>query len=541
MARAIRGESLNGPARMMRFGVVGLTGIVVNQALFVVLTGLGLHYVAAAILSTQGSTTWNFFLLDRWAMAGRADGSAARRLVGYAVINNATLLLRIPVLWMFVGVLGIHENVSNLISLAILFIVRFGISDRWVWGAASVAESYAEPGSQMHPAVPVMVAAKAEPRYRYDIAGVLRVHSEVELPELAYFRTETIGESDLNITVGSVGGWPARRIRFNPDGDNLSYTEHLGRLGASFDIKLGQPSEIVASPLLARSRHVLYTNVVEAMLRFMLVDRGYVLLHSGCVAKDGRATLLSAQTDTGKTSTVIRLVRDFGYSFLSDDMTIVSPTGMAISYPKPMTLSFHTMATIAGAQLGAAHRAKLSVQSRVHSKSGRTIGRGLGSLNVPIMAINSATQIAVPPPKYHITSLLDTEIQPRARIEQVVFIERGGDTRERVDLRPAIDLLIENTDDAYGFPPFATIAPHLNFGAASYEELRARERALLAQAVAGRDIWRLRVPGHGWAELIPELDQAAGASSPERPVVSIPVEPLPQPVQDQGELVRGIN
>jgi dolichol-phosphate mannosyltransferase len=549
MARAISRQSMNGPLRALRFGAVGLTGIGINQGIFVLLTQLlGIHYLFAAVLATQGSTTWNFILVDRWAMSGRSRGRAIQRFVTYAAVNNATLVLRLPALWLLSGVMGLEDPLSNFITLILLFVVRFGIADRLIWAGAATPESLAPESLALageepvgRPAVPVMVEAAKAPRFQYDVAGILALHSAVELPELAYFRTDVTRNPDLVITIGSVGGKPSRGIRFVPNESHLSYTEHLGRLGASFNIKLGSPTEILVSPLLARSRHVLYTNVVEALLRFMLVDRGYVLLHSGCVAKDGVATLLSAQTDTGKTSTVIRLVRDYGYSFLSDDMTIVSPNGIAISYPKPMTLSFHTMATIAGAKLGAMHRAKLSVQSRVHSKSGRSIGQSLGTRNIPIMAINSATQIAVPPPKYHITSLLDTAIMPQAVIGQVVFIERGGDSRERMPLKPAIDLLIENTDDAYGFPPFATLAPHLRVGGAAYPELRERERALLAQSIAGSNIWRLRVAGHGWAELIPTLGQAGDAVDEPAPLAGIPVAAFEQAEQDQIEFARGLN
>jgi len=544
MARAYREDLLSGPLRVLRFGLVGFSGIGVNQAIFLFFTDIvGLHYLAAATLSTQGSTLSNFVLLERWAMAGRSDGPVLRRLGGYAAINNATLLLRLPMLWVLTSFIGIEAYISNLLTLAALFAIRFLVSDRWIWKVPTPIAMFGFPAEAPHeePGVPVMLATDLSPRYRYDLAGILRVESETELPELAYFRTDGPGMPDLTVRIGPVGGMPSRGIRFTPSDDHLTYTEHLGRLGASFEIHLGTPTEVVVSPLLGHSRHVLYTNVVEALLRFMLVDRGYVLLHSGCVARDGRATLLSAQTDTGKTSTVIRLVRDFGYSFLSDDMTIVSPGGMAISYPKPMTLSFHTMSTIAGAHLGAAHRARLSVQSRVHSKSGRTIGRSLGTLNVPIMAINSATQIAVPPPKYHITSLLDCDVRPRARIERVVFIERGEELRERMPLGSAVDLLIENTDDAYGFPPFATIAPHLRFGSAAYGALRTAERALLAQAIGGGDIWRLRVPDHGWAELIPELEHQGGRPAAERPVEAIPIEWSDHPEQDQVELVHGPN
>ena len=114
-------------------------------------------------------------------------------------------------------------------------------------------------------------------------------------------------------------------------------------MAANFTLRMGDPIRIKVSPVLAMSPHVVYTNIVEAFLRFLLVSKGFVLLHSAALAGEHGAVLLSAQTDTGKTSTVISLVRSHGYRFLSDDMTIIDPRGDAISYPKPMTLSFHTM------------------------------------------------------------------------------------------------------------------------------------------------------------------------------------------------------
>src|SRR5438094_7758559 len=177
-----------------------------------------------------------------------------------------------------------------------------------------------------------------------------------------------------------VGGLPSRRTRFVSAGTTIGYYEHLGLAGANFRITMGEPVVVQASPLLARSPHVLYTNVIEALLRFLLVSRGYVLLHSASMVVNGRATLLSAQTDTGKTSTVIQLIRQHGYGFLSDDMTIIAPDGRAICYPKPMTLSYHTMSSISGGDLKRGQRAALAVQSRLHSKSGRSVVRFLGPL-----------------------------------------------------------------------------------------------------------------------------------------------------------------
>ena len=65
-------------------------------------------------------------------------------------------------------------------------------------------------------------------------------------------------------------------------------------------------------PLLARSPHVVYTNILEALLRFVMVSRGRMLLHSACVELDGHGLMLSALTDTGKTGTVLRLLREHG-------------------------------------------------------------------------------------------------------------------------------------------------------------------------------------------------------------------------------------
>ena len=66
-----------------------------------------------------------------------------------------------------------------------------------------------------------------------------------------------------------------------------------------------------------------------------------MLLHSACLELDGVGILISAETDTGKTGTVLRMVREQGARFLSDDMTSCTPTGGSVCFPKPLTIS-HT-------------------------------------------------------------------------------------------------------------------------------------------------------------------------------------------------------
>ena len=111
------------------------------------------------------------------------------------------------------------------------------------------------------------------------------------------------------------------------------------RLGANFRLEMGETIRITAGPLLEHSPHVLYTNIVEALLRFLAVTKGRVLLHSACVRLGDTGVMLSARTDTGKTGTILRMIREQGATFLSDDMTIVEPSGRAHCFPKPLTIS----------------------------------------------------------------------------------------------------------------------------------------------------------------------------------------------------------
>lgn len=478
----------------MRFGLVGLSGLGVNQVALAVLTEiLGVYYLAAAIAATQVSSSWNFLVTERWVFGGRqSSGSPLSRFTAFLALNNLSLLARVPLLWMLTEVVGIHYLWSNALSLAALFVVRFAVSDGWIWASNSDEPEFVDP-----------VPGRATTAY--SVAGLLRIESEVPLRELAYFKTDDPGAPDLVIKVGRVGAFPTWRTRFDESDSTLRYLEQLGAASANFRITMGSPIEVRVAPLLAGSPHVLYTNVIEALLRFLLVSRDHVLLHSACMMVNGHAVLLSAQTDTGKTSTVIQLVRDHNYRFLSDDMTIISPDGVAIHYPKPMTMSYHTMAVMAGQQLPTRQRLALAVQSRLHSKSGRTVGRRMGNWNIPIMSVNSVVQWLVPPPKYHIASLLDCELAERAPIGHVFIMERGEPLQERQSVAESIDTLIENTDDAYGFPPFSTFAPRLRIGDDDYEALRRREVALLRKALGRAAIWRVRVPGHEWAEVLPSL------------------------------------
>jgi putative flippase GtrA len=479
-----------------------VSGLAVNLALLWSAVAIGhINYLVGAILATQGSTTWNFLLLERWVFPERRERSVWLRYLAFSGVNNLTLLLRVPMLAALVSVLHLHYLLSNLITLVVLFVSRFVVSDRLIWKTPSKASATVAPGrrGRLH--------EQPAQLHRYDVAGVVAIESEVLLPELDLFATESLEQpADVSIRVGAVGKGGLRLRPMVTHGPRfVVYEEHLGSNAANFRLDFRDQIEVTVGPLLARSPHVVYTNVVEALLRFVMVTRDHILLHSATIQLDGHGVMLTARTDTGKTGTVLRLLRDHEGAFLSDDMTIVTPGGLALSYPKPLTISSHTLAAVNLRALSPAEQVKLSLQSRVHSKAGRSVGSRLGEMNLPIMALNAVAQAVVPPPKYMIQRLVPCRSARSTSVQELFVIERGPAALEELDLERVVEIMIGNTDDAYGFPPFRYFAPAITVDGQDYRTLRQRERELLTRFVGSVRARRLVRDDFSWADTIPRL------------------------------------
>lgn len=543
--------------KLIRFGAIGLTGIAVNSAALWLLhlRVFQLHYLIAAALATQVSTLWNFVLTDRLVFKSAKAGGSGGRMWRFFLMNNLALLLRLPMLAALVH-LGMGVLSANIVTLLAVFVVRYVISDRLIFARTAAPVS----GTERPMVVPVKhlvdLAADgskvdlARPKrirylpYRYDIAGIVSIGSQVRLPELEYFRAQWLdGDMDIAVRVGDVGrGTPMGRAvvtQFvNPTA--LRYEEHLGRLGANFRINFGSTIDITVGPLLARSPHVVYTNILEALLRFVVADRGKMLLHSACLELGGHGVMLSARTDTGKTGTILRLLREQGGEFLSDDMTIIDEHATALAFPKPLTISHHTLRAVQASDLSPAEWRRLKLQSRLHSKEGRSLALILARYNVPIMAINSLTQMIVPPPKYNVDRLVPCRTGASTTVRDLFLIERGEESMSEVATSAAVDELMVNTADAYGFPPFQYLAPVIVLSDGDYADLQRKERAVLSAAFASIRTRRLGSDTFSWADTIPALleqDRRARQAAESRPSPVVHVPTARQPIAD-GESER---
>jgi mannose-6-phosphate isomerase-like protein (cupin superfamily)/putative flippase GtrA len=549
--RRLTGLRLGGRlGSVLKFAAVGATGIAVNSAaLWLFVTGAGLSVLLGAALATQVSTTWNYLLTDRVVFPGQKARPWWQRFLGFSAVNNVVLLLRLPLLAWLVGVLGGHYLLANVLTLVAAFTVRFVASDLFLFTSRrDMTITARQPGVTTPPpaprfrrgsgpddttrtgptdvvvdlrdrALPVARVKDASLTWHYDIHGLLTVGSVVRLKELDAFRTEPSDRCDIEIRRGHFGNRRARaraRVTQYTAVPAVAYEEHLGRLGSDFMVEMGDSIKVTVGPLLVASPHVLYTNVVEALLRFVLVSRDRVLLHSACLELNGKGLLLSARTDTGKTGTVLRLLREGGGRFLSDDMTIIAADGSALSFPKPLTISQHTLRAVNAGDLTRAEWRRLRLQSRLHSKEGRGVGSWLGDQNLPIMSMNAVTQWLVPPPKYAVQRLVPCEDTTSVSVSDLFVIERGDHRLSPIAPEELIEELIENTDDAYGFPPFRYFAPALEVAGQGYEELRAREQLILTKAMEGVVARRLATPDFSWWERITDLTAQQGAGVEQR-------------------------
>ena len=465
------------PVRFFHFALVGASGLLVNSLVLAFATErLDIFYLWSAALATVASTSWNFTFSELWVFRGRRHRAGwPKRLGQFFLMNSAALVLRSPILWGLTSVLGIHYQASNLVSIGIVTVIRYLFANQWIWRQIG-RETFA-----------------------YNIHNIVTIVSETALPELQSFRVARLSEHPtVRIRIGM-----ARANQQPPAGlRRLDFNEGLGPLGFRARIDVTDHVDVLASPLLDWSPHVLYTNLVEPILRWTLVEKGYALVHGACLAMGNRAYLITARTDTGKTTTILQILcrqgADKSVAFISDDMTLVSRAGRIHSFPKPLTISAHTVRAIQTSSLAWYENLFLPLQSRVHSRAGRRFAHWLAQSALPVATINAYVQCLVPPPKYTVAQLIPgVAFAGDSQLAKLLVIERGENAHAPLPADNALQTLMDNCEDAYGFPPYAAIEAFLKQSSAS-GDLGALEREIVASALSGVPAFLIRQDQRDW-------------------------------------------
>mgnify|MGYP001053770418 CR=1 FL=1 len=348
-----------------------------------------------------------------------------------------------------------------------------------------------------------MVYRPERETHSYSIHGILDVESPVPLSELGFFEVKKTNSADIVIRPltskqKSVG---SRKIIVS--NESATYSEHMDSLGAKVHIGFSKnPLEVEVSRLLLKSRHVLYVNIVEPLLRLVLASKGYVLLHAACLSANRNGYLISAPPDTGKTTTILKCMKNSNFSFLSDDMTVVDRSGILYAFPKPLTISAHTF----GALSRVSSRKALSLKMRgyAHCRMGRKILRLLGRLSiVSILTINALAQYVVRPPKVKITEVMKhVKLGSPVGLRSMYFLTKGRSGVRPISTEEAVSRAVANSDDAFFFPPYDKIFPHLCIEGLPFNLLMARERQIIKEALSNCNCFVVMSDDHGWSTRI---------------------------------------
>ena len=469
--------------------VIVLLGFVLDVGLFwLIRAQTNLSILFAAIISAHGAMLFHlviagqFGVLDLPGGQGLVPGVIRR----FFLRNEAMLLLRLPLLWVVASRFSIPSLLAHISTLLVVAGLRYLLSDRWIWTKHSIP---------------------ASPHYHhYDIHGILHLESTVALPALAYFYVADCDRPvDIRLQIDRYG---TPRCAAG----SICYDERLGRLGFGVAINPGDTTEVTASALLEHSPDVLYTSIVEPLLRWAFVRRGYALLYGAGLARNGQAVFVHDPDSVGKTDLVLKAgLIGQSWQFLSDDMTILHQDGTLMSYPKPLIVKQAIMWAFTGTQPDSPlDRLWLVVQRNLYSPLAHWGGLLLYRLRLPAATINALTQRLIPPRRRDLQTIVPSmPIAKATPLRHIYCIEKGEPLVAAMTQQATEHMLLQSVDHAFVFPPYPELAQALRFWRG--EDLLAREQAIVRQAIGSIQAQRIQGDRDSWWSII---DDAVGVTDP---------------------------
>ena len=119
--------------QLLKFGLVGGSGYLINLAVFAVLAGsLGVHHAIAAIGAFAVAVT-NNFLWNRYWTFGPGDGPAGFQAARFFVVSLASLGLNLAVLEILVSSHSVGELGAQAIAVAVAMPFNFLGNKLWTF------------------------------------------------------------------------------------------------------------------------------------------------------------------------------------------------------------------------------------------------------------------------------------------------------------------------------------------------------------------------------------------------------------------------
>jgi dolichol-phosphate mannosyltransferase len=127
--------------RLVKYCLVGGSGVLVNMSLLAALTSAGMGYLQAGMIAVETSIGTNFFLNEFWSFrdfSSRKRGVRARgkRFLIFNLLCVGGAGICLAILWLLTDYAGFHPLLSNLWGIAIATIWNYGMNANITWDAA---------------------------------------------------------------------------------------------------------------------------------------------------------------------------------------------------------------------------------------------------------------------------------------------------------------------------------------------------------------------------------------------------------------------
>jgi putative flippase GtrA len=119
--------------QLLRFGLVGISGYLVNLGVFALLTSnLGVHHLIAAVGAFCVAVSSNFFWNRHWTFAA-GEGHAGFQAARFFAVSVAALLINLAVLEALVAGTSLGDLSSQAIAVAIAMPFNFLGNKLWTF------------------------------------------------------------------------------------------------------------------------------------------------------------------------------------------------------------------------------------------------------------------------------------------------------------------------------------------------------------------------------------------------------------------------
>jgi dolichol-phosphate mannosyltransferase len=122
---------------VIKFGTVGLSGVIVNMGLLYVLTEyFNLFYLVSAAFAVETSIIWNYVWNESWTFSHIGESSLTdffERLGKFNLVSLVGLALNLTVLYALTDYANLHYMFSNLIAIFAVFGWNYFGNVKWTW------------------------------------------------------------------------------------------------------------------------------------------------------------------------------------------------------------------------------------------------------------------------------------------------------------------------------------------------------------------------------------------------------------------------